>query len=672
MIKKIALFGGTTEGRILAEELSLRPFPFRVSVFVATEYGKDELSSQEGIRVVCGRLNEEEMENLFSQESYDLVIDATHSFAREVSENIRKACQRTGILLWRVLREEEEIPRGLPALYVARDLADAVEYLKGTKGNILAATGSKELAAFCQLPDWKERVYARVLSLPEVVSACSAMGFYGKHLIAMEGPFSRELNKAMLKSVEGKWLVTKESGKNGGFAEKAAAAADAGAGLVVIQRPREQGIFVSEALSRLKELAGISDEDVSAPETRQFWLIGAGPGNPKLLTGEAREALKNCDLLAGARRNVDQLAFLKKPSLPEYQPEKILEFLTLHRQYKKIAVALSGDPGFYSGARNLQEAFLKVPGTEVKVIPGISSMNYFFSRIGKSWEHAKLLSVHGREADFGKAVREQEQVFLLAGGQGSFEAVCEKLIAEDLGFVHLTVGENLSLPGERFFEGTAKSLKGTEAAPLSVIFIENPKAGFRAGKSRLTHGLDDEAFLRGKVPMTKMEVRAVSVAKLGLWPGAVVYDVGAGTGSVSVECASLDSGLRVYAVEKNTEAVALLYENRKKFALSNMEIVEGRAPEAFEELPPPTHAFIGGSGGSMGTIVRAILKKNPKTRFVVNAIMPETLSELLSVLKEEGIQDPDMVQMTAARSKKVGSGHLMMGQNPVWIVSFQK
>ena len=230
----------------------------------------------------------------------------------------------------------------------------------------------------------------------------------------------------------------------------------------------------------------------------------------------------------------------------------------------------------------------------------------------------------------------------------------------------ITVGENLSLPSERIDVGAPEELKDRELLPLSLIFTENPEAGH----VRLTHGLSDAEFLRGDVPMTKQEVRAVSLAKLELTERAVVYDIGAGTGSVSVECARLSETVSVYAVERDPEALALLEKNKRKFCLENLYIVSGEAPAALSGLPAPTHVFVGGSGGHMKEILAAVLEKNREARVVVNLITPESLGAVLEFIREAGIRDEEMVQLSAARSRRAGKSHLMMGQNPVWIVSF--
>ncbi len=707
--KRAALFAGTTEGRLVAGRLEA--LGILADVYVATEYGKEGLAASKTLTVFCGRLDARQMAERFEEREYALVIDATHPYAREVSQNIRAAAKEAGAELWRVLREETEEQTGDVE---AESVDEAVSFLKCTEGAILVTTGSRELAKYKALPDWENRIYARVLPLADVVTECTAMGIGGKHLIAMQGPFSRELNAAMLADIGAKWLVTKESGRAGGFEEKRAAAKDMGAGLLVIRRPKEEGISLSEALERLAERFGdgavysdIRDErsvsgalskhletagsgttaapsnasaheptPASAPPSRRIWLIGMGPGDLSLLTGAAREALEGCQLIVGAARVAEQAAGFGKPLFKEYRPEQILLYLRAHPEYTRIAAVFSGDTGFYSGAQKLYEALCVRPGVQAEILPGISSMQYFFSRLGRSWEKVKLLSLHGQKADFVNALKERGEVFLLGGGRDVLHVVCGGLLEAGLGEAKITVGEDLSLPGERIYTGTPKDLRGKEAKPLSVLFLEcreaaNPVYTLEvAGNQPLTHGLLDTAFLRGDVPMTKMEVRTVSVAKLMLTPGAVVYDVGAGTGSVAVECARLSKSVKVYAIEQNETALELTEKNRNKFRLDNLNIVCGRAPESLEKLPPASHVFIGGSGKALAGILQAVFAKNPHARVVMNLIMPETLAALFEALKTLDVRDLELVQLTVARSKRVEPGHLMLGQNPVWIASF--
>lgn len=187
----------------------------------------------------------------------------------------------------------------------------------------------------------------------------------------------------------------------------------------------------------------------------------------------------------------------------------------------------------------------------------------------------------------------------------------------------------------------------------------------------------DELFIRGRVPMTKSEVRAVSVSKLELQPDSILWDIGAGTGSVSVEASFQCPVGHVYAFEKNPEAISLIEENRNKFGRENITIIEGQAPESFSCLDSPalirarkvTHAFLGGTSGWLDGILDVLLECNPNVRVVMNVIALESLIAVLASLKNRKIE-PEVVSLTVARSEKTGDFHLMKGQNPVYIISF--
>ena len=180
-------------------------------------------------------------------------------------------------------------------------------------------------------------------------------------------------------------------------------------------------------------------------------------------------------------------------------------------------------------------------------------------------------------------------------------------------------------------------------------------------------GLPDDAFLRGDVPMTKEEVRTLALSKLRLNEDSVVWDVGAGTGSVSVECALSCPAGRVFAVEKKEEALGLLEENKARFHASNLTIVGGTAPEALKDLPAPDRVFIGGTSGELGEVLRVIFDKNPAARVVCTAITLETVAQAAALFAN--LEGADMVQVSATRTRTAGRYHLMDAQNPVWIFS---
>lgn len=583
-----------------------------------------------------------------------LVIDATHPYAAEVTQNIKAACEKTGSSYVRVLRENEVGKENGECVYVD-SVEDAVSFLRDTEGTILAATGSKEAGKYTELPDYENRVYLRVLSLSNVVKQCSNLGFLGRNLICMQGPFSKEMNAAMLRQLNCRYLVTKMSGNTGGFQEKLDAAKECGCVSVIVGRPlKEEGISVNECKRMLcRKFSLESKAEIS--------LVGIGMGSRESRTLEAEQVLEEADLIIGAKRMIEACGKKGQDICVEYDSKKIAAYIKNHPEYEKIAVVLSGDVGFYSGAKKL----LQELGQEVRLVCGISSAAYFMSRIQKSWDDAVLVSTHGKDCNLISMVKHHKKVFSILGARDSISLLAQKLLEYGLSNVTIYTGEMLSYKEEKIRQGKPEEFVGYEADALSVVCVENEE--YR--KLPATHGLPDEAFIRDKVPMTKEEVRGVSVAKLRLHQDSVCYDVGAGTGSVSVEMALRAPFGKVYAIEKKPEAAELLKKNRQKFAADNLEIIEGQAPEALENLEMPTHAFIGGSSGNMKTIMELLLAKNPRVRMVVNCIALETLSETLECLKTLPVKDTEIVQMSVSKAKTLGTYHMMMGENPIYIIS---
>lgn len=229
---KIVIFGGTTEGRELSGLLAGRGAEIVVSV--ATDYGREEQGTRDGVTVVVGRRNRAEMSALLRGAA--LCVDATHPYAAEATRNIREACRDTRTPCRRLSREASVVGAG--AVTVS-DAAGAAAYLGGTAGNVLLATGAKELRPYAALNP--SRLYPRILPTHEGLSACEAAGIPRRNVIAMRGPFSRELNEALIRQYQIAYLVTKDGGAVGGFPEKSEAARNTGAVLVVIRRPEDGG-----------------------------------------------------------------------------------------------------------------------------------------------------------------------------------------------------------------------------------------------------------------------------------------------------------------------------------------------------------------------------------------------------------------------------------------------
>lgn len=244
---RVVIFSGTTEGRELSAETAA--MGAETVVCVATEYGKRMQEQVPGTRTLSGRMDAGEMAKVLA--GADLCIDATHPYARDASRNIRAAAEMANVPCHRLLRRESELP---PDCILVDSARDAAVFLQGTKGNILLTTGAKELAAFS--PVERQRLYPRVLPVQESLAACEGMDIPRSNIIAMQGPFSCELNTALIQQFSIRWLVTKDGGEAGGFAEKARAARETGTRFVVIRRPKEDGKSYETILELCKEMMG--------------------------------------------------------------------------------------------------------------------------------------------------------------------------------------------------------------------------------------------------------------------------------------------------------------------------------------------------------------------------------------------------------------------------------
>lgn len=650
---KLCVFAGTTEGRELVEFLAAQNVS--VTACVATEYGETLLTPSDNLTISAGRLDSDEMAELFRGEQFMLVIDATHPYASVVTENIAEACAAAGVEYLRLLRTGAEMPED--AVFV-KDIEEAVVYLNNTEGKILLTTGSKELHKFADLRDFAERVYARVLPMEESLRLCQASGVKSANILAMQGPFSVEMNTAILRCTDAKYMVTKDSGTTGGFDEKISAAREAGAKLVVIGRPPQRaGLTFLEIRELLCQRFGFAMRP-------QVTIVGIGPGSREAMTGEVREALAHAECVIGAKRMLEAVVSGDKVVFDAIAPTAIAGFIQTCRECRRFAVVMSGDTGFFSGTKKLLPL---LSDCDVRVLPGLSSLSYLCARLGTSYEDVAPVSIHGRDATIIPEIRRTRRLFTLVGGENGMGKLCAELAAAGLGNVKVSVGERLSYPDERITAGSAEELKKQSFHSLSAALIENDHVD-----TVVTHGLPDEVFERTEtVPMTKSEVRAVCLSKLALLADSVCWDVGAGTGSVAIEMALQAEKGHVYAIERKDIAVDLLRENVRKFAANHMTVVPGIAPEACTELPAPTHAFIGGSSGNMKEIITLLLKKNPDVRIVATAITLESIGELTECMKVFGFSETEVVSMSVAKNRKAGPYNLMTGQNPVYIFTMQ-
>lgn len=670
-MKEILIFAGTTEGRRLSE--CLADSEISHTVCVATEYGELMLKEHPLMKVHRGRMDQFEIRAFIQNGNYAAVVDATHPYAEVVTGNIKAAMNDMNIPYLRLIRDTDISTDNDNVVFFETN-EECERALEDTPGNILLTTGSKELSKYCVSENVKNRLFVRVLPGLESLSICTDQGITGKHIIAMQGPFTIEMNEAVIHQYAISCMVTKQSGTSGGYYEKIEAARKAGISVYVIGHRKETSGYNFNEIC--KELENICGKEIQINNNMVITLAGIGMGSRAGLTKEVYECIKNADILLGAARMLEPYT-PRIEKRPFYLSDQIIPYLNeLKNRYTdevlKVVVLFSGDSGFYSGCQTLYKALIKEVDdkrlqADIRVMPGISSIAYLAAEIGESYQDADILSMHGKELyNLANRISEHSKTFMIMSGVKDVNKLGLSLIDAGMSGCEIVTGYQLSYDEQQIVKRTPYECTKLTEEGLYTCFIRNPETKLL----RLTHGISDDEFIRDKIPMTKEEIREISICKLKLHKGAVVYDIGSGTGSVAVEVASLSPDISVYAIEQKNEAVSLINKNMDKFHLDNIKVIEAKAPSGLEDLPTATHAFIGGSGGNMNEILDMLYASNPSMRVVINAISLETISEIKEILSFYKVENEEIVQIQVNRSKKAGNYHLMQAENPIWICAF--
>ncbi|HBT78257.1 MAG TPA: bifunctional cobalt-precorrin-7 (C(5))-methyltransferase/cobalt-precorrin-6B (C(15))-methyltransferase [Planctomycetaceae bacterium] len=391
----------------------------------------------------------------------------------------------------------------------------------------------------------------------------------------------------------------------------------------------------------------------------KLYIVGAGPGNGKLWTRQATELVQSAERVLGTMRIAEQHPGCIGLDLPGLLKE-------LERPITgTTAVLVGGDCCFFSLASRIAQEFSHL--YEIERINGIGSIPYLSAQIGVSYEDARLISFHGRNNRIVPCVAYNKKIFALTGGTFKVHDLCRELAASGLAGVKVVVGARLSYPDEKIMYGTPAMLKNAVFDELSVMYVENEQAIDPRSPLR------DSEFIRSEndtfqVPMTKEDVRWLTLQKLAISPKDILYDIGAGTGSVAVEMARRAFEGIVYAVEQHSGACELIAKNRVKHGAYNVNIVQAKAPEGLERLPQPDAVFIGGSSGEAESLLNVLLEKNPKVRIVANAVTLQSLHRILEAFRKFGPGEVETTCINVAKSKKVGAYDFMTAQNPVYIL----
>ncbi len=674
-MKKIIIFSGTTEGRMLSEKLSERGIHH--TVCVATDCGAEVMEENSNAQIHVGRMDSGQMTQFIKsmgEVSKSIIIDATHPYAVEATANIKSAALSLGCRYIRVIRERA---RDLPedaAIY--DDISVCARSIDSTSGNILLTTGSKELSEYCSSVSdaTRRRTYVRVLPALESIELCRAQGIETDHIIAMQGPFGRELNEALIRQYSIRHLITKDSGTAGGMDDKVSAAKCTKAKLHVIARPLdEDGMSISEVFSVItgeetaedKSTGNVAAVDAGALKVT---LCGIGMGTEKSMTAAALEAIRDCDICFGAGRLIRDLACPVKYEM--YRPQEIIPVLE-KENIRHAVIAFSGDASFYSGAESMLRALKQWRNDiDTEVLPGISSVSYLAAKLCENYDNAVFFSLHGRNTQKNydlliSKVRFNEKVFVLLSGAADLREIAKRLSGCDKN-LKIYAGVRLSYEDECVRELALNEAVSFEAeGPVTALIVNTAPARRPVIPTRR-----DDEFLRSDVPMTKECVRHESIIRLELKEGDIFYDIGGGTGSVAIEAASLDQSLEVYTFEKNKEAAELIRTNMANLGVTNVTVVEGEAQRTLPDLPKPDCVFVGGSSGKLREIIDIIHSKGRGIRFVINAVTLETIGEIRKLSDFYDLQNEEAMMISVSNIEPVGSLHMFKGQNPVWIFSF--
>lgn len=390
-------------------------------------------------------------------------------------------------------------------------------------------------------------------------------------------------------------------------------------------------------------------------------LAGGGSGTADYLLPAAKKALEAADCVIASPRFL-QLLQAKKTE-PMGKISALLERLPARLEQESLGIVVSGDPLLYSLCRTIRRRF---PSLEMQVLPGVGSLQLLGAAFGLTMEQAAILSIHGRDCSAGTiayTVSEHPETFFFCAADHGPREIAEALLTYGLTETEIFIGADLTYPTQNLWHGTPEQAAMLENPSLCVAAVHNPHP---RPVSRLGL-LPDSAFLRNQSPMTKEEVRAVVLSKLRLRPDAVVWDIGAGTGSVSVECARMCPFGNVYAVEYKAAALEILEKNRELFGTKNLHIISGRAEEQLQKLPQPDCVFLGGSGGAAKVILRTLLDLDKSVRLVASAVTLETQAELFPLMQK--LPQFEVVQLSVSCGKAVGSYHVLDSNHPVLLFS---
>ena len=399
---------------------------------------------------------------------------------------------------------------------------------------------------------------------------------------------------------------------------------------------------------------------------QKTYLVGAGIEGWEGFSTTALEIIAKTDVLIGHQRHLDIFPDYAGEKMPLGALPELLEFLK--QTDRKVAILASGDPNFFGISRFLLR---NLPKERIAIFANVTSMQYAFARIKEPWDDAIFVSVHGRgmHVAVDKIIAAQKAC-VLTDKVNTPAAIAREMIERGAEGYEAWLCEDLGLASEKFTRTDVRGLLELPTSDLNILIL------IRTYEPNLVQypliGIADDEFQTVKKLITKQEVRAVTLAKLQLQDDLVLWDIGAGSCSVSIEASNLMPNGRIFALERNPLCFGHITENLKKFCTRNVKFVEAYAPEGLEDLPDPDRVFIGGAGGQLEEIIEHVDRRlKPEGLIVLNAVTLDTLGKAVEYLEDHGY-DVEATCVNISRTRKLTEYKLFEAQNPVYIITARK
>ncbi|MFC2071366.1 precorrin-6y C5,15-methyltransferase (decarboxylating) subunit CbiE [Chloroflexota bacterium] len=403
----------------------------------------------------------------------------------------------------------------------------------------------------------------------------------------------------------------------------------------------------------------------------KVFIIGVTPDGISGLSPQARRWVEEAEIVFGGKRLLDMFPSLSAEKISiEKNLVEITDSIKSNLGKKRIVVLATGDPGFYGIAGYLAEELGKV---RLQIIPNVSSMQVAFARIGESWNDAIFVSAHGRDIkNVVKTVRSVDKVGIFTDDENTPAVIARALIESSISDLRAYVCQDLGTGDEKIVETDLKSLTVMNVSQLNVLILIREQKAREDEYFLAAPGIPDNEFHQRKPKeglITKQEVRAVSLSKLRLTDESVLWDIGAGSGAVSIEASFFIRKGRIYAVEKNRADADNIRRNMTRFGVNNIEVIEATAPDGLDELPDPYAVFIGGSGGRMKEIIELTCRRlKPGRRIVINVVSLENLNIVMEALRMAGFTS-EVVMVNISRGTDILDLTRLEALNPVFIIT---